>query len=91
MFIPFLNLGGADDDAQRLLTSTSQEPRPEILPAGHTGVAPAYAGARGLGSSLVCSLDCDEDGFHVCAGQQVHAATYEALCAEIDAAIEESE
>ena len=27
------------------------------------------------------------DGFHICSGQQVHAATYEALCAEIDAAI----
>jgi len=36
-------------------------------------------------------VDCDEDGFHVCSGQQVHAATYEALCAEIDAVIEESE
>lgn len=34
-------------------------------------------------------VDCDEDGFFVCSGQQVHAATYDALCAEIDAAIEE--
>ena len=61
MFIPFLNLGGADDDAQRLLTSGSQEPRPETAPAGHTGVAPAYAGARGLGSSLVCRFDAEDD------------------------------
>lgn len=32
-------------------------------------------------------VDCDEDGFHVCAGQQVQAATYDELVAEIDAAI----
>ena len=30
----------------------------------------------------------DEDGFVVCGGQQVHAATREALIGEIDAAIE---
>lgn len=35
--------------------------------------------------------DCDSDGFFRCAGQQVHAATYEQLTAEIDAAIEESD
>src|SRR3546814_18663100 len=34
-------------------------------------------------------VDCDEDGFHVCGGQQVHAATYDELVKEIDAAIEE--
>lgn len=36
--------------------------------------------------------DCDnsdDGGFFRCAGQQVHAATYEQLTAEIDAAIEE--
>lgn len=36
-------------------------------------------------------VDCDEDGFHVCAGQQVHAATYDELVKEIDAVIEEME
>lgn len=35
-------------------------------------------------------VDCDEDGFHVCGGQQVHAVTYDALIAEIDAAIDEA-
>lgn len=34
-------------------------------------------------------VDCDDSGFFRCAGQQVHAATYEQLTAEIDAAIEE--
>ena len=34
-------------------------------------------------------VDCDQDGFFPCAGQQVHASTYEQLTAEIDAAIEE--
>lgn len=34
-------------------------------------------------------VDCDEDGFFVCAGQQVHAATYDELIAEIDAHIAE--
>lgn len=36
-------------------------------------------------------VDCDEDGFFVCSGQQVHAATYDELVKEIDAAIEEME
>lgn len=35
-------------------------------------------------------VDCDEDGFYRCAGQQVHAATHQQIIAEIDAAIEES-
>lgn len=34
-------------------------------------------------------VDCKDGDFVVCAGQQVHAATYDALIAEIDAAIEE--
>lgn len=34
--------------------------------------------------------DCDEDGFFVCGGQQVHAPTRETLLAEIDAAILEN-
>lgn len=34
-------------------------------------------------------VDCDSESCWVCSGQQVHAATHEALCAEIDAAIEE--
>lgn len=33
--------------------------------------------------------DCDSEGCWVADGQQVHAATYEALCAEIDAVIAE--
>jgi len=33
-------------------------------------------------------VDCDDDGFFRCAGQQVHAASREQLMAEIDAAIE---
>lgn len=31
--------------------------------------------------------DCDQDGFHLAGGQIVHAASYEALLVEIDAAI----
>lgn len=34
-------------------------------------------------------VDCDDDGFHVCGGTQLHAATYEGICAEIDAHIAE--
>jgi hypothetical protein len=30
--------------------------------------------------------DCDQDGFFICSGQQVHASSFEALCAEIDEA-----
>ena len=36
-------------------------------------------------------VDCDEDGPYRCAGKQVHAATYDELLVEIDAAIEEDE
>lgn len=36
-------------------------------------------------------VDGDSEGFWVCAGQQVHAATYDELVKEIDAAIEEME
>lgn len=32
-------------------------------------------------------VDCDQDGFFVCGGQQVHAATYEDLLQEIEDAI----
>lgn len=32
-------------------------------------------------------VDCDQDGFFVCGGQQVHAATYEDLLEEIEDAI----
>lgn len=35
--------------------------------------------------------DCDQDGFHICSGQQVHAATYEALLEEIELAILDAE
>ncbi len=35
--------------------------------------------------------DCDEDGYFVCAGQQVHAATMEDLMVEIDCAIMDME
>jgi hypothetical protein len=35
--------------------------------------------------------DCDEDGFFVCAGQQVSAATLKDLMVEIDCAIMELE
>jgi hypothetical protein len=35
--------------------------------------------------------DCDEDGFFVCAGQHVSAATLEDLMVEIDCAIMELE
>lgn len=35
-------------------------------------------------------VDCDDDGFHVVGGRQVHAATYDALVIEIDAAIREN-
>ena len=34
-------------------------------------------------------VDCDEDGFHQCAGQIVNAATYEGLLQEIEDAIAE--
>jgi hypothetical protein len=34
-------------------------------------------------------VDCDEDGFHQCAGQMVHAATYEDLLQAIEDAIAE--
>lgn len=36
-------------------------------------------------------VDCDGESFVEVAGQQVHAPTYDALVAEIDAAIEEKE
>ncbi|MBK6414140.1 hypothetical protein [Sphingopyxis sp.] len=36
-------------------------------------------------------VDCDQDGFFACAGQQVHAATYADLVSEIDAAISDSD
>lgn len=29
-------------------------------------------------------VDCDQDGFFRCSGQQVHAATYKELLVEID-------
>ena len=32
-------------------------------------------------------VDGDSEGFHVCSGQQVHAATYEELIEEIELAI----
>ena len=60
MLIPFLNLMGADDE-QRLLPSDNQDASPAPSPSGHSGVAPAYAGVRGLGSSLICKLDPDDD------------------------------
>ncbi len=34
-------------------------------------------------------VDCDDGVFVVCAGQQVHAATYDELVKEIDAAIDD--
>ena len=34
-------------------------------------------------------VDCDQDGFHICAGQVVHAATYESLIQAIEDAIAE--
>jgi len=33
--------------------------------------------------------DCDQDGFFICSGQQVSAATFEGLTSEIDTAIED--
>lgn len=36
-------------------------------------------------------VDCDQDGFFRCGGAQVHAPTFEKLCAEIDAAIAEQD
>lgn len=36
-------------------------------------------------------VDCDDGVFVVCAGQQVHAETYEGICFEIDVAIAEME
>lgn len=38
-------------------------------------------------------FDCDGDseGFHICSGQQVHAATYKELLVEIECAIDEGE
>jgi hypothetical protein len=36
-------------------------------------------------------VDCDQDGFFCCSGQQVHAATYEDLLFEIDCAIMDAE
>lgn len=34
-------------------------------------------------------VDCDQDGFFRCGGDQVHAATYEALLFEIESVIAE--
>lgn len=31
--------------------------------------------------------DCDHDGFYICSGHQVHAATYEELLEEIEMVI----
>ena len=60
MFIPFLNTMGPDDD-QRSLSSKNKNAGQDPAASGHAGKTPAYAGARGLGSSLVCKLDPDDD------------------------------
>lgn len=36
-------------------------------------------------------VDCDEDGFGVCSGSIVHAATFEELTVEVDCAIADLE
>ncbi len=54
MFFPFVHLIGADDSDR---FSPQQEQVPDSLEESRkAGVAPAYAGATGLGSSLVCKV-----------------------------------
>lgn len=50
-----------------------------------------YRGADWSACSPDYDVDCDQDGFFVCGGTQLHAATYEAICAEIDQHIADEE
>ncbi len=62
MFFPFVQLIGADD-SERPLSPEGQTAGSEPETAKSGGVAPAYAGIRGLGSSHVCKLGPDDDDF----------------------------
>ena len=56
MFFAFTNLMDSGGREQ-LLSSQTQDTGSGHVAKKHSGVAPAYAGAGGLGSSLVCGVD----------------------------------
>ena len=59
MFFPFTQLMGSDEP-ERLLSSENEGASP-ALEIRHSGAGPAYAGAGGLGSSLVCKIGGDDE------------------------------
>ena len=57
MFFAFTNLMDPGGGRDQLLSSQTQDADSGRVTEKHNGVAPAYAGISGLGSSLVCGVD----------------------------------